>query len=66
MNKKTATKAQIRRVVETLEAMGKTVTGIAARPDGSVHVLLTEAHAPAPDPDSGDPWEAYDRSHGYG
>lgn len=48
MNKRAVTKAQLRRAIETVEAMGKTVCGVRVGPDGSAEVLIGEPHGGTP------------------
>lgn len=66
MNKRTATKAQIRRAVETVEAMGKTVAGVRVLPDGSAEVLIGDPARGTAPPANEDVWAEFDRAHGHG
>ncbi|MDF2435207.1 MAG: hypothetical protein JWP44_4838 [Mucilaginibacter sp.] len=61
MNKPAVSKAQIRRRIEALEAMGKTVTSLAPHPDGAVTVLLEGQGSTEPPVDL---WAEYDCAHG--
>ena len=42
MNRSSVTQAQLRRAVQTFEALGKPVKGAILRPDGSMEVFLTD------------------------
>lgn len=48
MNKPAVTQAQIRRTVKALEGVGKIVTGVRNRPDGTVDILTAADNDPAP------------------
>lgn len=66
MNKPAVSKAQLRRAVETLEGMGKTVEEVVLRPDGTWQVRLTASERPAelaltPEDD----FTAWAAKHGY-
>jgi len=70
MNKPAVTKAQAQRMVEAMEALGKTVSGLVVRPDGSVKLEFGELTPTPPAPpavdDEIDSWEAYEKRRGHG
>lgn len=66
MNKPAVSKAQLKRAIEALEAMGKTVADIDLRPDGTFRLRLTpggDGAQPSPIPD--DEFSAWATEHGY-
>lgn len=67
MNKPAVTKAQLKRAVEAVEALGKTVAGLRINPDGSADVLLTgSGAAPLPSDPLDDELEQWAQARGYG
>jgi hypothetical protein len=66
LNKPAVSKAQMRRTIETLEAMGKSVQEVELRPDGTWRLRLTPAEGgaqPSSNPD--DEFAAWTAQHGY-
>lgn len=64
MNKRAVTKAQMRRTVEALEAMGKTIADVILLPDGSWQLRLTNGHTFAPSNDDNKASDDWDKALG--